>query len=59
MKPNVIKLVGVCPHCGEAVEFVLTKKEVKEIWKGFKLDYREANKRIEAKVLKRNEEVEK
>lgn len=35
-KPKSIKLVGTCSHCGEAIELILTKKQVKGIWKGFK-----------------------
>lgn len=33
----MIKLTGVCPHCNEAVELVISKKEIKDIYNGFKM----------------------
>ena len=48
-KPKAVEITGVCPHCGEAVEFILTKKEVKEMAKAFKCD----------EVLKANLQAEK
>lgn len=35
-KPKSVNLVGTCPHCGEAVELVLSKKQAKALMKGFK-----------------------
>ena len=36
MRPKAVKLIGNCVRCGEAVEFILTKKQVKALWKAFK-----------------------
>jgi hypothetical protein len=36
--PKAINLVGTCPHCGESVEMLITKKQAKIIWKGFKME---------------------
>ena len=35
-KPKTVSLFGNCPNCGEAVEMVITKKQIKAIMKGFK-----------------------
>jgi len=36
MKPKSVALKGTCPRCGEEVELVVTKKQVKALMKGFK-----------------------
>lgn len=41
-KPTGVTVVTTCPHCGESVEIVITKKELKAMLKGFKLPVREA-----------------
>lgn len=35
-KPKAVGLTGMCPHFGEAVEFVLTKKQIKAVMRAFK-----------------------
>lgn len=35
-RPEGVRLIGTCSHCGEAVELILTKKQIKGIMKGFK-----------------------
>ncbi len=34
--PTSIGLVVTCPKCGEPVEIIITKKEIKQIYKAFK-----------------------
>ena len=46
MKPKSVALIGTCPHCGESVELVVTKKYLKAIMKGFK-----AGSPVEANLL--------
>jgi len=54
---RAVKLVGNYPHCGEPIEVVFTKKEIKEIYKGFKLPPLQATILSEEKKLKElNEE---
>lgn len=39
MTPNKVKsvaLVGTCPRCGESVEMIVSKRQIKAIMKGFK-----------------------
>lgn len=55
-KHKYVKLVGVCPNCKEAVELILTKKDAKQIWKGFKTDVLTANLMGDDYLKKRNEE---
>lgn len=35
-KPKAVGLKGTCPRCGEEVEVIVTKKQVKALYKGFK-----------------------
>ena len=35
-KPSSMKLTGRCGHCGEAVDFVVTKADVKAVLKALK-----------------------
>jgi hypothetical protein len=54
--PTAVALVGVCPHCGESVEMVITKKQAKLLYKSFKLDIQQAQKvsekTLEADLMK-------
>ena len=50
--PTAVKLVAICPHCGETVEIILTKKEVKEIYKSFKQPIQYAQKKADEQLLK-------
>lgn len=34
--PKTVSLIGTCPRCGESVELVVSKKQIKAIMKGFK-----------------------
>ena len=36
MSVKAVGLKKTCPHCGEEVELVLSKKQVKALFKGFK-----------------------
>ena len=49
-KPDSIGLVASCPKCHEPVEIYLTKKEIKEIWRGFKLGIEEAQLQTEHRL---------
>jgi len=54
MKPKAVGIVGTCPHCGESVEFILTKKEVKALFKAFKMSNKsKAEIYVEKAILKR------
>lgn len=35
-KPKTVALIGTCPRCGESVQLVVSKKQIKAIMKGFK-----------------------
>ncbi|MFH0896478.1 MAG: hypothetical protein V1850_00310 [Candidatus Bathyarchaeota archaeon] len=37
MKANIISMTGSCPRCGESIDISLSKSEIKEILRGFKL----------------------
>ena len=50
---KMLRLIANCPHCGETVEIEVTKREVKEMLKGFKLSLKEANLRSDD-FLRRN-----
>ena len=50
---KAVKMVGNCPHCGEPITTVFTKKEIKQIFKDFKLPPRQATIRSEERILKR------
>jgi hypothetical protein len=41
-KPDSVKLVGVCEHCGEQCAIVLNRKQAKLISKAFKQDLKQA-----------------
>ena len=45
-KPKSVALIGTCPRCGETVELIVTKKQVKALMKGFK-----TGSPIEAEIL--------
>jgi len=47
---RVMKMVGVCPHCGETVTVILTKPELKEMLKGMKMPIHDANLLLEQQV---------
>jgi len=49
-KPKAIALVGVCPHCGEPIEIVISKKQIKAIYKGFKLPILQAQIQAEKTI---------
>jgi hypothetical protein len=49
-KPKSVALIGTCPHCGEAVEMIISKAEVKHIFKGFKLPIKQAQLYGEKKI---------
>ena len=47
-RSSFVKLVAVCPHCGESVEIVMSKKEVKRMMKEFKMGIKEAQQHADA-----------
>jgi hypothetical protein len=56
--PKYINIAAVCPHCGESLEIVLTKKEVKTMFKNFKKPIPVAQKGVDTFLEKRlNEEA--
>jgi hypothetical protein len=56
-QPKAAALIGVCPHCHESVEMVITKKQAKLLWKSFKQDIQQAqltsNRALELEMNKR------
>ena len=46
-RPKAVKLVTTCPNCGEAVEIIITKKQLKAMWRDIKLPIGQANLRAE------------
>lgn len=52
MKERVVKVLGTCPHCNEAVEMVMTKKQVKMILKGFQMPIMRAQLMTEHEMQK-------
>lgn len=50
-KPKAVSLVCVCPHCHESVELVLTKKDLKELLRDFKLPTYQAQIRSERRRI--------
>lgn len=50
---RAVKMTGVCPHCGEPIDVVFTKKELKQILKWMKLSLRAADIASEQYILKR------
>ena len=51
-KPKAVGIIGNCPRCGEAVEFILTKKEVKMLMKAFKMPKSKAEIYCEKTILR-------
>jgi hypothetical protein len=41
-QPGYVALIGVCPHCHESVEMMISKKQAKLIFKSFKLNIKDA-----------------
>ncbi len=41
-RPKSVAISATCPHCGEEVQIILSKREVKALFKGFKVDIRQA-----------------
>ena len=46
-RPKAVKLVTTCPNCGEAVEIIITKKQLKALWKDIKLPIGQASVQAE------------
>lgn len=49
-----VALIGTCPHCGETVELVVTKKQIKAIMKGFKAGSLSQAEIVAEKILGRD-----
>jgi hypothetical protein len=43
----VFKLTGKCPRCGESTEFILTRQDVKALYKAMKNDVATATKQMD------------
>jgi len=52
-KPVAVKLSMPCPYCHTEVYCILTKRELKEVMKGFKMQLPTADKYIMMKVDER------
>jgi len=48
--PTHVGMIGNCPHCGESIRVILSKKDVKIIYKSFKLPRIAANLNTEVKL---------
>ena len=54
VRPKTVALIGTCSNCGESVEVMVSKKQVKALMKAFKASTpQEANRLAEA-ILGRN-----
>jgi len=53
-KPKGVALVGTCPRCGESVEVIVTKKQLKAIMKGFKASSPSEAEMLSEKLLGRD-----
>jgi len=49
---KAVKLVTVCSNCGEAVEIIMTKKQLKELLKEIKLPVEQASLRAEERIMR-------
>lgn len=36
MQVKSVALIGTCPRCGESVEMIVSKRQIKALMKGFK-----------------------
>lgn len=45
-----VKMVGRCPRCGESVDIVLSKKDVKMMLKRMKMPTHQANLEVEKEL---------
>ena len=54
LKPKSVALIGTCPRCGESVELIVSKKQIKAIMKGFKASSPQQAERISEKFLGRD-----
>lgn len=54
-KPKSVSLAGTCPKCGESVEMVISKKQIKALMKGFKAGSKGEAEILAEKFLGRNE----
>jgi len=54
VKPKSVALIGTCPHCGESVEVIVTKKQLKTIMKGFKTSNPSEAEMLTEKLLGRD-----
>ena len=54
--PDAVALIGTCPHCGESVEMIITKRQAKILFKYFKLQIQHAQlfgeKQLEVELKK-------
>jgi len=53
-KPKSVALIGTCPRCGESVELIVTKKQVKALMKGFKTGSPSEAERMAETILRRD-----
>lgn len=51
---KAVGLKGTCPHCGEEVELVVSKKQLKALLKGMKADNSAEAERITEQILGRD-----
>jgi len=55
-RPDHVKLIGVCPRCGESIELVMSKREIKMLYKGFKRPVLEAQLQVEKELESKSDE---
>jgi len=49
-RPQSVGLIVTCPHCKETVEILVTKRQIRQIYKTFKLPIRQAQLKGEASL---------
>jgi transcription initiation factor IIE alpha subunit len=49
-----VALIGTCPRCGESVELVVSKKQLKAIMKGFKAASPSEAEKVVETILRRD-----
>lgn len=57
-RPKTVGLTGTCPHCGESVQIVVSKRQIKAIMKGFKAGSEAQAEMVAEKFLGRHKKGE-
>lgn len=52
-RPEVWKLTGICEHCGEATAFILTRQDIKALFKAMRQQTIEQAQKYMENYLKR------